>query len=247
MNGRLLISLAFVGAVGLAGAYALGLFDRPEPARPLRGAAVAPPPSRPAPVEPAEPAAPEEPAEPAVSASPAPESAPTTATLRIDSDVRGADVFIDNRFVGRTPAVVENLIPGPRKINVSADGYETAGGFHEIAAGSSELMIRVRTIRLDRRVAVTHRHRAGSCEGTLSATADGLRYETSRTEDAFDVALTALQTFTADFLRRSLEVRAGGRTYDFTVPDDRVDDLYAFYQEVEKVRQRLIEERNGGD
>lgn len=249
MNGRLLISMALVAAVGLGAAYGLGLFEPAPLSTPAADidAAAAPPTSRPEPPEPAEraePAAPEG-AGSAAPAKPAPAVAPTTATLRIDSDVRGADVFIDNAFVGRTPAVIEGVAPGTRKINVSAEGYETVGGFHEIAPGSAELTIPVKIVRLDRRVAVRHKHRVGSCEGTLSATPEGLRYETTRTEDAFRAALTSLQTFEADYLQKNLKVATGGRTYNFTVAGGTVDELYGFYQDVEKVRQRLSE--GGGD
>lgn len=246
MNGRLLISMALVAAVGLGAAYGLGLFDPPTLSTPAADidASAAPPTSRPEPPEPAERV---EPAEAAGSAPPAepPVVAPTTATLRIDSDVRGADVFIDNAFVGRTPAVIEGVAPGTRKINVSAEGYETVGGFHEIAPGSAELSIPVKVIRLDRRVAVRHKHGVGACEGTLSATPEGLRYETTRTEDAFRAPLTSLQTFEADYLQKNLKVATGGRTYNFTVAGGTADDLYGFYQDVEKVRQRLSE--GGGD
>ena len=120
--------------------------------------------------------------------------------------------------------------------------------FHDIEAGPDELTIALRTIRLNRRIAVTHKHRFGSCEGTLIATPAGLRYETRHTEDAFAAPLTGIGTFEADYLQRNLKVgMPGGRNWNFTVPDGRADDLYAFYQDVEKVRQRLIDLRGFDD
>src|SRR5258708_6046073 len=49
----------------------------------------------------------------------APEAAPTTATLHIDSDVPAAQVFIDHAFVGTTPVTARNILPGPHRLNVS--------------------------------------------------------------------------------------------------------------------------------
>lgn len=246
MNVRLLISLSLVAAVGLAGAYGLGLFD--SPARPAASAGLPADEAPAAPTTPPAGAAAERssgrPADVPEIRTPLP-PAPTTGTLRIDSDVRGADVFVDNAFVGRTPVVIEGVAPGRRKINVSAEGYDTAGGFHDIAAGPSELTIPVRVIRLDRRVAVRHRHGVGGCEGVLSASPEGLRYETAHADHAFRATLTALQTFSADYLEKNLEVVTGGRRYNFTVAGGAtVDDLYGFYQDVEKVRRRLADGGN---
>lgn len=248
MRGPLAASLALVAAAMIAGAYLLGVFD-------AGGAREAAPASQPADEAPAAPAIP--PAADAPSRAPDPAAdvpeirtplpVTTTATLRIDSDVRGADVFIDNSFVGKAPAVVEGVAPGRRKISVSAPGYATVAEFREIAAGPDELTIALRTIRLNRRVAVTHRHRFGSCEGALIATPAGLRYETSHAQDAFSAPLTGIGTFEADYLQRNVKVGIpGGRTWNFTVPDGTADDLYAFYQDVEKVRQRLIDDGDEG-
>jgi hypothetical protein len=246
MRGPLVVSLAIVATVIVAGAYGLGLFDASEPAP---AAAPASQPGEEAPA--AAPAPAPESDRPAKGAerletAPAirtPLPAATTATLRIDSDVPGADVFIDNTFAGTVPATIEDVQPGHRKISVSAPGHATVGEFHDIKPGPGELMILLKTLRLDRKIAVTHRHRFGSCSGTLIATADGLRYETDKAEDAFSAGLLELETFEADFLEKNLKVGIrGGRSYDFTDPAGTADALYLFYQEVEKVRQRLLKE-----
>ncbi len=248
MRGPLFVSLGIVAAAGLAGAYALGLFDAVPPSAPAESASVA----ANEPSSTAAPSAVERPA-PSASARRPPDAVPeirsplppppTTATLTISSDVPGADVFIDNAFVGKAPALVENVSPGQHKISVSAPGYETVAEFRDIVAGPADIALALKTIRLDRRVAVTHRHRLGSCEGTIIATPGGLGYETARAEDASDVALTGLAAFAADYVKRTLKVGVRGvREYDFTVPDAKADDLYSFYQDVEKVRQRMSRE-----
>ena len=47
---------------------------------------------------------------------------PSQATLAIESSPRGADVFLDGRFVGTTPLRVTSQ-PGRRSLRIEADGY----------------------------------------------------------------------------------------------------------------------------
>jgi hypothetical protein len=253
MRRGLLLSLPLVAAVAIAGAFALGVFTPTAGVDDATAVADAQAPA----VEPASPPAVASPARPdaaarrsegAPSASaarePAAPAAPTTGTLRVDSDMAGADVFIDNRFVGKTPATLYDLPPGTHKISVSAPGHETVTQFHDVVAGRATLTIPIAVVRLDRTIAVAHKHRIGSCEGRLIATPAGLRYETDRTEDAFSAALTALESFEADYLQKNLKVAVRGKTYNFTDPSGDAADLYQFYQDVEKVRQRLL--KDGG-
>jgi hypothetical protein len=55
----------------------------------------------------------------------------------------------------------------------------------EIGPGPRTVIVRQQPIRLDESVDVVHRHGIGSCEGRLSATSAGLRYETDDQDDAF--------------------------------------------------------------
>jgi hypothetical protein len=166
--------------------------------------------------------------------------APTTATLRITSDVPGAQVFIDRKFVGNAPVTADDVAPGSRQINVSAPGYEQVVETLDVAPGPRDVMISLKTIRLDQSVAVIHKHRAGSCTGRLIATPEGMRYETDNRDDGFTVPLTGLETFTTDFAAKSLKVKIkGGRSYDFTDADGKAEPLYFFHQAVDKVRKRL--------
>jgi hypothetical protein len=250
MSRQTLVVFGLVAAAGLAGAYALGMFDAAEPPAAERApastggatrrapGATSTPSTRPEPTRPAEPRPTPSAAAP-VAAPPEPD-APTTATLRIDSDVPGAQVFIDNKFVGTAPATAENVAPGQRKINVQAPGYEGVIDFVDVAAGPRDLMISLKTIRLDQKVSVTHKHRAGSCAGTLIATPEGVRYVTDNKDDGFSVSLQNIEIFQADFLKNNLKLKIrGGRSYDFTDPSGKADALYLFHQEVDKVRQRV--------
>ena len=250
MSRQFLIAFGVVAAAGLAGAYALGVFDAAKPAseapvstsapaRPDadRDSSAAPAPTpRPEPTRPA-PSRPVPPNSTPVTPEPA---APTTATLHITSDVAGAQVFLDNKFVGTAPATADNVVPGQRKINVQAPGYEGVVEFVDVAAGPRDLMISLKTIRLDQKVSVIHKHRLGSCAGTLIATPDGVRYVTDNKDDGFVVTLQNIETFQADFLQKNLRIKIrGGRTYEFTDPSGKADALYLFHQEVDKVRQRV--------
>lgn len=250
MSRQTLVVFALLAAAGLAGAFALGVLDdasAPDTAtaRPVSPEAAAPvttpAPARPEPSRPASPTT-ARPNSPTVTA-PKPElepASPTTATLRIESDVPGAQVFVDNKFIGAAPATAQNVQLGPRKVNVQAPGYEGVVEFVDVTLGPKEVMISLKTIRLDQRVSVEHKHRMGSCSGTLIASPDGVRYQTSHKEDAFSVSLQNIDTFTADFLQKNLKLKIrGGKTYEFTDPSGKAEAIYLFHQEVDKVRQRV--------
>lgn len=163
--------------------------------------------------------------------------APTTATLHITTDVPGAQVFVDRKFMGTAPVTVEDVAPGTRQINVSAPGYDGVAESLDVVPGPRDVRISLTAIRLDESIAVTHKHRFGSCAGRLVATPEGLRYETDNQEDGFSVPLSGIEVFTADFLAKNLKVKIKrGRTYDFTDPGGKADPLYLFHQAVDKAR-----------
>jgi len=245
MNRQLLVVL-MLGAVALGAAWFVGVFETTPVSEVVEAPAesTAPAPTAPTPDPSPAPATPR-PVEPrATAAAPLPvpvaPPAPTTATLRIDSDVAGAQVFVDNKFVGTAPATVTGVAPGQRKVDVQAPGFESVGEFVNVSPGERDIVISLRTIRLDQKVAVKHNHRAGSCEGTLIATPEGIRYQTTNANDGFSVALTGIDVFEVDFLKNNLRIRIrGGRTYDFSDSSGRADGIYLFHQEVDKVRQRI--------
>jgi hypothetical protein len=103
------------------------------------------------------------------------EAPPDAATLRIDSDVPGAQVFIDRQFIGAAPVVAENVTPGSHQLNVSAEGFDSVATSIDVVAGQREIVVRLREVRLESSVDVIHRHGVGSCRGRLVATPQGLR------------------------------------------------------------------------
>jgi hypothetical protein len=168
-------------------------------------------------------------------ATPAPATAPV---LRVDSDVAGANVFLDHRFLGTTPVETRDFAPGPHRLNVSAEGYEMHGEHIEIGPEGRDVMVRFKEVRLDEAVDVVHKHGMGSCRGRLSATTAGLRYETDNKGDAFSAPFASLEPLSVDYLKKNLRVKVkGGKTWNFTA--DGADALLAFQKKVEQARSRL--------
>lgn len=159
--------------------------------------------------------------------------------LRITSDVPGAAVFVDRRFVGTTPVDVDALPAGRHRINASADGYEMQVVELDGEGAPPVLELRFKEIRLDAAIPAVHKHGLGSCRGTLSATPQGLQYVTDHRDHAFKVPLTAVAAVEVDYLQKNLRVTLrGGRTFNFTDPAGRPDPLLAWQQQVEKARAR---------
>ena len=87
---------------------------------------------------------------------------------------------------------------------------------------------------------VIHKHGIGSCKGTLIATPQGLRYDTTNKGDAFTVPLANLDQFAVDYLDKNLKIKIkGGKQYNFTDPQGNADHLFVFHRDVEKARERL--------
>ena len=223
-----------------------------EPKAPAATAAPAAP--RPATPQPSAPAA-EKPAAAPRSASraparaPAPDPAPAPAeaatelgTLRIETDVPGAQVFIDRQFIGTTPVTANNVKPGTHQVNLTAEGFDGIAQTIDVEPGPRDLMFRFREVRLDAALAVVHKHRIGSCEGRLVATADGIRYETANKDDGFTAPLADMETFQVDYQAKNLRIKIRkGRQFNFTDPDDNADRLFVFHRDVERARQRLAQ------
>jgi hypothetical protein len=186
-------------------------------------------PSENAPAAPAEPIAP-----------PAAEPSPALGSLRIETDVPGAQVFLDREFIGVAPITADNVTPGTHQLNVSAEGYDGIAMPIEVTPGSRDLVLRFREVRLNSAIDVVHRHGVGSCRGRLIATPAGIVYETSNKNDAFSAPLLDLETFEVDYLAKNIRVRLPkGRQFNFTDPDGNADRLFVFHRDVERARERL--------
>jgi hypothetical protein len=167
-------------------------------------------------------------------------AAPTRGTLTIQSDVPGAQVFIDRRFIGAAPVTIDDLEPGQHRLNMSADGFEGIARTIDVEAGAREMTVRFREVRLDQALQIVHKHRIGSCAGRLVAGVDGIRYETSNKEDGFSAPLADMETFEVNYQERNLRIKLrNGREYNFTDPGKDADRLFVFHREVERARGLL--------
>jgi hypothetical protein len=179
------------------------------------------------------------PAEPA--AAPVP-TTPKLASLKLETDVPGASVFIDRQFVGNTPLSLDKLEPGSKRVQITATGFDSVQKTINLDPGPNAITIRVKEVSLNARTTVVHKHGMGSCEGQLTATLDGLRYDTQNKGDAFALPYAQVETFVVDYLQKNLRVKQkGGKTWNFTDKNDNADALFVFHRDVEAARKKLAD------
>lgn len=168
--------------------------------------------------------------------------APKLASLQLESDVPGASVFIDRNFVGNTPLSLDKLEPGTKRVQLTATGFDSVQKTIELNPGPNVITMRIKEVSLNARTDVVHKHGMGSCEGSLTATLDGLRYDTSNKGDAFNLPYAQLDTFVVDYLQKNLRVKSkAGKTWNFTDKNDNADKLFVFHRDVEAARKKLAE------
>ena len=173
---------------------------------------------------------------------PPPVAAPTLASLTLDSDVPGASVFIDRQFVGNTPLSLDKLQPGSKRVQLTATGFDSVQKTIDLNPGPNAITIRVKEVSLSARTSVVHKHAMGSCDGTLSATLDGLKYDSSNKGDAFTLPYAQVEQFAIDYLQKNLRVKQkGGKTWNFTDKNDNADVLFVFHRDVEAARKKLAD------
>jgi hypothetical protein len=173
-------------------------------------------------------------------AAPAATAAPTLASLTLESDVPGASVFIDRAFVGNTPLTLDKLEPGSKRVQLTATGFDSVQKTIELVPGPNTISIRIKEVSLNAKMPVVHKHGIGSCEGTLTASLDGLQYVTSNKGDAFRLPYSQVETFTIDYLEKNLRLKQrGGKTWNFTNKAENADVLFVFHRDVEAARKKL--------
>jgi hypothetical protein len=249
--GRTLLTVLVVAGSAAAAYF---LFAPPGGDDPAPIAAAADPPTVRAPAPQPEPEADpvEEPSAPPPDAPPVPDPEPAPIAvepsvpesrleplLRVASDVPGASVFLDRRFLGTTPFETAEVPLGPHRLNVSSEGYEGFSQDIEIGDNMVSVDVRFLEVRLAVSVDVVHKHRFGSCSGQLRADLEGLHYDTAD-DDTFSIPFSELEQHAVEYLEHTLTVqRRGGRTYNFTDDQETSDALFSFHREVERARARL--------
>jgi hypothetical protein len=244
MRPPVIVASAIVVLAVLAGVLYLASSPEPAPATPV----ARPAPTESAPVartpEPTPEAAPSPRRTPAPVAEPTPApivpAKPTTGTLRIESDVEGATVFLDRMSVGTTPVTVPNVAPGSHSLSVSAAGFDRHSETIEVEVGERTVTVVFKEIKLNASVEAVHKHGMGSCKGRLVGSPQGVRYEAADGKDNVSVAFADITAFELDYLSKNVRLRTKqGRTFNFTESGGNLDKLAYFFQDVEKVRKRI--------
>jgi hypothetical protein len=255
-SGRTKLMVALAAAVVVAGAVVLWWASGREAPMPATRAERTPPaPAAPAPAPRAaetpapapEPAVPRAPGprrrERAPASEPAPEAPPPAPgpELRVETDVEGALVFLDRKFLGNAPVSTRDVTPGPHQLNVSAEGYEGIARTIEVKEGEpTAVVVRLKEVRLDAGVDVIHKHGMGSCAGRLTADLAGFRYAPGKGDHGFVLPFEAVEAFEIDYLKKNLRLKGkGGRTWNFESPTGSADPLFVFHRDVEKARAKL--------
>ncbi|MDE2972394.1 MAG: PEGA domain-containing protein [Acidobacteriota bacterium] len=161
-------------------------------------------------------------------------------SITVESDVAGANVFLNRNFKGNTPVTIADLQPGEYNLTVAVEGRDVVS--RKVEVGRRAVPVRVEfgdlVAALEVRVAVVHKHRFGSCEGTLVATPEGFDYQTDH-KDAFRLSFGETERFEIDYLQNNLRLKVrGGRTYNFESPSEDVDALFVFHRDVTAFREQ---------
>lgn len=167
--------------------------------------------------------------------------APTGPVLVVESDVPGASVFVDRKYVGTTPLRSTEVTAGSHQVNASATGEDGIVQSIDVAGtGETTIVLKFREVRLNLQLAVVHKHGIGSCAGALTATPAGISYQTDNKKDAFTFPLADLEVFAIDYLKKELKVKQrGGRTWNFTDKSENADKLFVFHRDVSKARDKM--------
>lgn len=162
--------------------------------------------------------------------------------LHVTSDVSGAYVFLDRKFLGTTPLVAREVTPGTHQLNVQVEGQEPVVQTVDIAESGATTVSVTLAAPKDASATVAsvdavHQHGVGSCNGTLIATGATLRY-VARGSHGFTIPLDSIDTFRIDYAEKRLHVKQrGGKTWNFGTKAESADPLFVFHRDVEAARR----------
>ncbi len=201
---------------------------------------------------------------PGQEASPAPTSPEPSGALRVKTDITGVQLFLDGEEKGTTPTTLRSLAPGPHRLALVKDGYEAHEQAVTVTAGKTELVVvAMKPLvlpppQLPAVFRAVHQHRAGSCIGTLTVTADTIEYTSDDKQDVFRIPIRTLKSVSRSFgpvpglgptgiggpsSMMACRVEAPDRSYGFWAVEKGMDDdvqvLAAKTKELFQVLYRL--------
>lgn len=140
-----------------------------------------------------------------------------TGSLRVKTDVTGAQVFLDEEAVGQTPLTLTSVAAGKHVLALVKEGYNRHEQEVEVIpskmASVFVVMMPYATPlpQLPVKYSAIHKHVSGYCKGVLTVNADGLDYKSDDGSDVFHMPISQMR-----FVSRST-----GSGVLFVIPTNR--------------------------
>ena len=126
-------------------------------------------------------------------------------------------------------------------MQLTATGFDSVQKTIEPSPGPNAITIRVKEVTPNAKVPVVHKHAMGSCDGSLSATLDGLNTTPRTRVMRSQCRIRAGRTVRRRLLQKNSPREAKGANLNFTDKNDNADALFVFHREVEAARKKLAE------
>lgn len=127
-------------------------------------------------------------------------SAAADGTLRVKSNVSGAEVFLDGTSVGTTPLTVTTT-EGVHRLVVVKQGFERHEQDVTVPAGATaKVFVMMKAVRgalpsLPARFYAIHQHSAGTaCSGVLEVSAEAIDYRSHDGHDVFHIPISQVRS-----------------------------------------------------
>ena len=170
-------------------------------------------------------------------------------------------MYLDDELLGEAPVTREDIPAGRHRVRVESVGHtpfeadvRVRGGKRaeveatlgllstslRVESGHRDIRVSFKNVSLSESISVVHKHRMGSCEGSLFADNQGLRYQTANKSDAFSAPFASLEQFEIDYIEKNLKVKVRkGKNYNFTEKSGNADPLFVFHKNVQAFREKM--------
>jgi hypothetical protein len=165
--------------------------------------------------------------------------------LRIKTDTKEVEVWLDGANVGRTPLTLRTLTTGKHQLGLMKDGYEDHLQEIEVLPNQTNSVFIVMKPRevvlppLPAEFKVIHQHRLGKCTGVLTVSDQLLDYKAVDDGDTFHIPIAAIKSVARSWGSvaglapigikaptdlMAFRVETSGRSYGFLAFKNTVDD-----------------------